>query len=91
MDETVKESSYRAISVLVAFKVLVLWPFTPSAVLSAIARAAKKGVLIKGGRALERFGKPNYIALTKTGTIYRRQTTVLINCFPINGFDKKSF
>ncbi|MCM4173230.1 heavy metal translocating P-type ATPase [Arenibacter sp. TNZ] len=90
IDETVKESLYRAISVLVASSPCALAISTPSAVLSAIARAAKKGVLIKGGRALEDLGSLTTIAFDKTGTLTEGKPR-LINVLPINGFDKNEF
>ncbi|WP_284078223.1 heavy metal translocating P-type ATPase, partial [Herbaspirillum aquaticum] len=42
---------------------------TPSAVLSGIARAARSGVLIKGGAPLEELGSLSAIAFDKTGTL----------------------
>ncbi|MEO0734466.1 MAG: heavy metal translocating P-type ATPase, partial [Bacteroidota bacterium] len=42
---------------------------TPSAVLAGIARAARGGVLIKGGRPLENLGRLTAIAFDKTGTL----------------------
>jgi len=90
IDETIKESLYRAISVLVASSPCALAISTPSAVLSAIARAAKKGVLIKGGRALEDLGSLTTIAFDKTGTLTEGKPR-LTNALPINGFDKNEF
>ncbi|MCK0189215.1 heavy metal translocating P-type ATPase [Arenibacter sp. F20364] len=90
VDETVQESLYRAISVLVASSPCALAISTPSAVLSAIARAAKKGVLIKGGRALEDLGSLTTIAFDKTGTLTEGKPR-LVNAFSLNGFDKKEF
>ena len=69
IDETFHESLYRAISVLVASSPCALAISTPSAVLSAVARAAKGGVLIKGGKALEDLGGIKAIAFDKTGTL----------------------
>ena len=90
IDETIKESLYRAISVLVASSPCALAISTPSAVLSAIARAAKKGVLIKGGRTLEDLGSLSTIAFDKTGTLTEGKPR-LTNALPINGFDKNEF
>ena len=90
IDETFNESLYRAISVLVAASPCALAISTPSAVLSAIARAAKKGVLIKGGRALEDLGSLTTIAFDKTGTLTEGKPK-LTNVLPLNGFDKKEF
>ncbi len=69
IDETFAASFYRAISVLVAASPCALAIATPSAVLSGIARAARDGVLIKGGRPLEELGRLTALALDKTGTL----------------------
>ncbi len=42
---------------------------TPISIISGIGRAAKKGILIKGGEYLENAGKISAIALDKTGTL----------------------
>lgn len=68
-DETFKESFYRAMAVLVAASPCALAISTPSAVLAGIARAARGGVLIKGGLPLYEMGKINAIAFDKTGTL----------------------
>ncbi|TXE08976.1 cadmium-translocating P-type ATPase [Gelidibacter salicanalis] len=69
VDELFNDSLYRAITVLVAASPCALAISTPSAVLSGIARAAQKGVLIKGGKALEDLGSITTIAFDKTGTL----------------------
>ncbi|HFB99306.1 MAG TPA: heavy metal translocating P-type ATPase [Phaeodactylibacter sp.] len=69
IDETFKESFYRAMSVLVAASPCALAISTPSAVLAGVARAAKQGVLIKGGRPLEDLGALTAVAFDKTGTL----------------------
>lgn len=71
INETFAESFYRAIVVLVVASPCALVISTPSAVLSGIARAARKGVLVKGGKALEQLGRINAIAFDKTGTLTR--------------------
>ena len=63
------ESFYRAMAVLVAASPCALAIGTPAAVLSAVARAAQLGVLIKGGAHLENLGRLTAIAFDKTGTI----------------------
>ncbi len=69
IDEPFAKSFYRAMSVLVAASPCALAISTPSAVLSGVARAARAGVLIKGGRPLEDLGSLNAIAFDKTGTL----------------------
>jgi Cd2+/Zn2+-exporting ATPase len=68
-DESFSQSFYRAMAVLVAASPCALAISTPSAVLSAIARAARGGVLIKGGGPLEELGSISAIAFDKTGTL----------------------
>jgi len=63
------ESFYRAMAVLVAASPCALAIATPSAVLAGVARAARGGVLIKGGVHLENLRTLSSIAFDKTGTI----------------------
>lgn len=63
------EAFLRAMTVLVATSPCALAIATPAAVLSAIARAARGGVLIKGGMHLETLGRMRAIGFDKTGTI----------------------
>ncbi len=69
IDEPFSASFYRAMALLVAASPCALAIATPSAVLSGIARAARGGVLIKGGGPLENLGRLNAIAFDKTGTL----------------------
>ncbi|PIB39467.1 heavy metal translocating P-type ATPase [Maribacter sp. 4G9] len=69
IDETWSESLYRSLAVLVAASPCALAISTPSAVLSGVARAARGGVLIKGGRPLEDLGVLTALAFDKTGTL----------------------
>ena len=63
------ESFARAMAVLVAASPCALAIATPSAVLAAIARAARAGILVKGGGPLEALGGVDAIAFDKTGTL----------------------
>lgn len=69
IDEPFSASFYRAMAVLVAASPCALAIATPSAVLSGVARAARGGVLIKGGGPLENLGRLTAIAFDKTGTL----------------------
>jgi Cd2+/Zn2+-exporting ATPase len=69
IDEPFSASFYRAMAVLVAASPCALAISTPSAVLSGVARAARGGVLIKGGRPLEDLGVISALAFDKTGTL----------------------
>lgn len=69
IDESFSTSFYRAMAVLVAASPCALAIATPSAVLSAVARAGRGGVLVKGGGPLENLGTLRAIAFDKTGTL----------------------
>lgn len=69
IDESFQDSFYRAMAVLVAASPCALAISTPSAVLSGVARAARGGVLVKGGGPLENLGQLGAIAFDKTGTL----------------------
>ena len=69
IDEPFRDSFYRAMAVLVAASPCALAIATPSAVLSGVARAARGGVLVKGGAPLEDLGALKAIAFDKTGTL----------------------
>ena len=90
IDETFNQSLYRAITILVAASPCALAISTPSAVLSGVARAAKSGVLIKGGRALEDLGSLTTIAFDKTGTLTGGKPK-LTNVIALNDFDTLTF
>jgi Zn2+/Cd2+-exporting ATPase len=69
IDEPFSATFYRAMAVLVAASPCALAIATPSAVLSGVARAARGGVLVKGGAPLEQLGRLKAIAFDKTGTL----------------------
>ena len=69
VDEPFSKTFYRAMAVLVAASPCALAISVPSAVLSGVARAARGGVLVKGGGPLENLGTLTSIAFDKTGTL----------------------
>ncbi len=58
-----------AITVLVLACPCALILATPTAFVAALGNAARRGMLIKGGRVMERAGKVDCVILDKTGTI----------------------
>lgn len=69
MDWTWLQALYKALVLLVIACPCALVISTPVTVVSALASAARRGILIKGGTYLEEARKLKAIALDKTGTI----------------------
>ena len=63
------DAFYLSMTVLVAASPCALAIATPAAVLAGVARAARAGVLVKGGAPLETLGRVKAMAFDKTGTL----------------------
>ena len=60
---------YRTMALLVVASPCALVLSIPSAVLAAIAWGARRGILFRGGAAIEQLADVNLVALDKTGTL----------------------
>nr|MBP8960431.1 cation-translocating P-type ATPase [Bacteroidales bacterium] len=67
----------RAITILIVACPCAFIIATPVAVVAGIGKAAKKGILIKGGEYLENLGKIDTVIFDKTGTLTKGKPQVL--------------
>jgi Zn2+/Cd2+-exporting ATPase len=80
---TTKSAFYKAMTLLVVASPCALVLSIPSAVLAAIAWGAKRGILFRGGAAVENLAKVSVVAMDKTGTLTTGELRVeRIESFP---------
>ena len=73
----------RALAVLVVATPCPLILAVPVAIIAGVSRAAKLGILIKGGRALENLARVRTLVIDKTGTLtYGVARLVAVEAFP---------
>ena len=71
------EAVDNAVAVLIITCPCALGLATPLAVSVAVGRAARAGILIKGGDAVERLARPGRVLLDKTGTLTEGRTSLV--------------
>ncbi|MFZ4655780.1 MAG: heavy metal translocating P-type ATPase [Caldilineaceae bacterium] len=86
-NEPFSDTLYRAMTLLVVASPCALIISTPASVLSAIAAAARNGVLFKGGAYLEKVAAINIVAFDKTGTLTHGKP-VVTDLRPLSGYSE---
>lgn len=64
-----KSAFYRSMTLLVVMSPCALVLSIPSAILAAIAWGARRGILFRGGAAIEKLAEVDLVAMDKTGTL----------------------
>ncbi|ADU50725.1 heavy metal translocating P-type ATPase [Thermaerobacter marianensis DSM 12885] len=82
------EAVYRALVLMVVASPCAVAISAPAPVLSAVANAARRGVLLKGGRYVEELAAVKVVAFDKTGTLTRGQPQVT-DVVPLGGATRR--
>jgi Cd2+/Zn2+-exporting ATPase len=78
-----RSAFYKAMTLLVVASPCALVLSIPSAVLAAIASGARRGVLFRGGAAVEKLADTQVVAMDKTGTLTTGELrVVVVESFP---------
>src|SRR5205814_28905 len=78
-----KSAFYMAMTLMVVASPCALVLSIPSAILAAIAWAARRGILFRGGAAVEKLAEANVVAMDKTGTLTTGELKVArVESFP---------
>ncbi|MCB9838486.1 MAG: cation-translocating P-type ATPase [Phycisphaeraceae bacterium] len=83
------DAAYRAITLLIVASPCALVIATPTATLCGLNRAARAGLLVKGGDALERLARVSAVAVDKTGTLTAGELRV-VDVHGLGGADVKA-
>ncbi len=87
MGMSTSDALYASLILLVALSPCALVISTPAATLSALANAARRGILVRGGQYIEAAGLVKRIALDKTGTITMGTPQVVEICATVEAHE----